>query len=231
MQKKDRNRFDLLARENVGKRMQLGFVQRFANTAVGIKALCHLVTMLARHQRQVLLEEQIVGVGPIDPSDFVDVAKSARRHQRRFGAGALQHRVDRDRRAVQKKASFRECGAGLGDAGFDALHHGPRGGQALAEKKPLICLIERRNIRESTPDIGGKAQTGEIGLWRVTRHLAAALPNVPRARLCWPTGLLMVRADCRTIAPRFSLANYLSYSKRSFYARPAEGHPIRRAWS
>ena len=107
MQKQDRDRFDLFAFENVGERMQLGLVQRLVDAAVGIEALRHFVTMPARHQRQMLLEEQVIGVGPIDAADLVDVAESARRHQRGLGAGALQHGVDGDRRAVEKQARLR----------------------------------------------------------------------------------------------------------------------------
>jgi hypothetical protein len=172
VQEQNRDRFDLLALESVGQRKKLGLVERLGDAAVGIKALRHFVAMPPRHQREMLLEEQIIGVGPIDAADLVDVAKAARRDQRGLGAGALQHGVDGDRGAVQEQAGIGKSGARLGDAIGDALDHRRRRRQALAEKKPLIGWIERRNVGEGAADIGGKAQTGATGWLRETPHVA-----------------------------------------------------------
>ena len=51
----------------------------------------------------MLAEEQVVGVGPVDAPDLVDVAEALGDQQRRLRAVALEQRVDRDRRAVQEQ--------------------------------------------------------------------------------------------------------------------------------
>ncbi len=102
-------------------------VERDQHLALGVHALRHLEAQVALDQRLVLLEEQIVGVGPVDAADLVDVAEAlASSAARSRGAGALQDGVDRDRRAVQEQlrrgeARCRPCATPLLDAGDEPL--------------------------------------------------------------------------------------------------------------
>ncbi len=63
----------------------------------------HLEAQRALDQRLVLLEEEIVGIGPVDAADLVDVAKALGDEQRGLGAGALEDGIDGDGRAVQEQ--------------------------------------------------------------------------------------------------------------------------------
>ena len=83
------------------------FVERRLDLAVGQHALLDLEAQRALDQRLVLLEEQIVGVRPVDAADLVDVAKAFGDEQRGLGAGALEDGVDGDGRAVQEQARAR----------------------------------------------------------------------------------------------------------------------------
>ena len=77
--------------------------------------------MIARHQRYVLGEKQIVRIWPIYSPDLVDVAEALRRNQRSRSAGPLQHRIDCDSGAVQEQRRLGEARLGLLDAGLYAL--------------------------------------------------------------------------------------------------------------
>ena len=57
---------------------------------------------MARHQRLVALEQQIIGFRPVAAADGVDVAGAFGDDQRRFGALALDQRIDRDGRAMDQ---------------------------------------------------------------------------------------------------------------------------------
>ena len=58
------------------QRRDLGVVERLVDLAVGQHALVHFEAQRPLDQRHVLLEEQIIGVRPIDAADLVDVAKA-----------------------------------------------------------------------------------------------------------------------------------------------------------
>ena len=76
MQQKDRDGFDIEPGELFPQRANLPLVERFERFALGEHPFVELEAHRAFYQRTVLLEEQVVGVGPVDPADFVDVAKS-----------------------------------------------------------------------------------------------------------------------------------------------------------
>jgi hypothetical protein len=93
-------RLDAERAEPPGERGQLGLVERTFHFAVRQHPLLDLEAKRALDQRHVFLEVEIIGVRPIDPPDLIDVTKALGDDERRAGAGALQDRVDRDRRAV-----------------------------------------------------------------------------------------------------------------------------------
>ena len=104
VEEQDRAGFDAELVELVAERRDLALVERRLDLAVGEHALLDLEAQRALDQRHVLLEEEIVGVGPVDAADLVDVAEALGDEQRGLGAGALQDGVDGDGRAVQEQA-------------------------------------------------------------------------------------------------------------------------------
>ena len=74
--------------------------------AVVADALRHFEDAVARNERNVLAEEEVERIGPVDAADFVDVAEAFGRDQRRACAFAFQDRVDRDGRPVDQKRNI-----------------------------------------------------------------------------------------------------------------------------
>src|SRR5689334_24024587 len=99
--------------QTLTERHDLVLVERPLDLAVREHALLHLEAQRPLDQRHMLAEEQVVGVGPVDAADLVDVAKALGDEERGPGAGALQDRVDRHRRAVQEQPCRAEVAAGL----------------------------------------------------------------------------------------------------------------------
>ena len=163
VEEQDRARLDAELIKPLAEPHDLGLLERRVDLAVGQHALACLEAQRPLDQRFVLLEEQIVGVRAVDAADLVDVAKTLRDQERGAGAGALQDRVDGDRRAVQEEACGRVVAARLGDAGADAVDQAHRGRQHLAEGERPRALVENRDIREGAPDIGRKADAGPGG--------------------------------------------------------------------
>ena len=137
-------------------------VERDQHLAVGAHALLHLEAQRALDQRHVLLEIEIVGVGPVDAADLVDVAEAVGGDQRGLGAGALQHGVDGDRRAVQEQVRRGVVAAGLLDAAADAVDQPLRRRQRLAEGQPPGLVVEHRDVGEGAADVGREAEVGAV---------------------------------------------------------------------
>ena len=158
----DRGGFDAELFELVAQRGEARLVERRDHLAVGAHALLDLEAQRALDQRLVLLEIEIVGVGPVDAADLVDVAEAFGRHQRGLRAGALQHGVDGDRRAVQEQARRRVVAAGLLDAARDAVDQPVRRRQRLAEGQPPGLVVEHRDVGEGAADVGGEPDVGAV---------------------------------------------------------------------
>ena len=90
---------DRLARDPA----HLLLVERDQHRALRVHPLHDLEAHVAVDQRRVLLEEQVVGLRPVDAADLVDVAEALRGQQRAARALALQDGVDGDRGAVQEQ--------------------------------------------------------------------------------------------------------------------------------
>jgi hypothetical protein len=134
------------------------FVQRLVRAAVGAQPLGHLEAQRALDQRLVLVEEQVVGVGPVHAADLVDVAEALGDQQRGIGARALQQRVDRDGRAVQEQVAVAQVDVGAVQGGLDAVDQRAVGGQRLAEQQLARGLVERGHVGEGAADVDGDAQ-------------------------------------------------------------------------
>ena len=121
VQKQDRHGLHAKLVDPACQRRDLPIVERTFDLARRQHALAHLETQRALHQGFVFLEEEVVGIGPVDPADLVDVAKALGGDQRGLGTGPLEDRVDRDRRAMQEQTGIRKPGAGFGDAALDPV--------------------------------------------------------------------------------------------------------------
>src|SRR5262245_32715395 len=146
--------------EPCAKRLDLILVERPLDLAVGEHALLDLEAQRPLDQRHVLAEEQVVGVGPVDAADLVDVAKALGDEERSLRARSLEDGVDRDRRAVQEQAGRAIIAAGLLDALVDAVDQPLRGRQGLAEGERAGTIVEHCNIGEGAADVGGEADVG-----------------------------------------------------------------------
>ncbi len=156
----DRAGLDPALLELGAERRDLRLVERLLDLAVGEHALVHLEPQRALDQRHVLLEEQIVGVRPVDAPDLVDVAEAFGDQQRGLRAGALQDGVDRHRRAVQEQPGRAIVAAGLLDPAVDAVDQPLRRRQRLAEAQRAGLVVEHRDVGEGAADIGGEAHLG-----------------------------------------------------------------------
>ncbi len=112
----DAERLELLAKSH-----DLVLVERPLDLAVCEHTLLHLEAQRPLDQRHMLPKEQVIGVGPVDAADLVDVAEALGDQQCGPGAGALQDGVDRHRRAMQEQPGRAELATGLFDALVDAV--------------------------------------------------------------------------------------------------------------
>ena len=106
----------------------------------------------------MFLEKQIVGIGPVDAADLINIAETVGDDQCRLGAGALQDRVDGEGGAVQEDTGVGKFRIGLGDSGLDAFHQCVGRRQRLAQPQPAGCRIKRRDIGKCAADIGSQPQ-------------------------------------------------------------------------
>ena len=83
--------------QHVAELLHLVVIERNLDFAVGQHALSDFEPQRPLHQGLVLLKEEVIGIGPVDAADLVDIAKAARDDQRGLCAGALQDGVDGER--------------------------------------------------------------------------------------------------------------------------------------
>ena len=158
VQEHHRHRRNALLRQVLGQSQHLGFFQGDVDLAGGQHALRDLKAQIALDQRRVLAVAQVEGVGPVDAPDLIDVAKAAGGDQRGWRAAALEHGVDRHRRAVQEEVSLREGHASFVQAGEDAVDQLAWGAQGFAQKQAPLAFVEGGDIGEGAADVGGGAQ-------------------------------------------------------------------------
>ena len=158
VEEEDGGGFDAAALKFVPERGDFGLVQRGVDLAVGQHALLDFESQRPLDQRNVFLKEQVVGVRPVDAADLVDVAKAFGDEQCGFGAGAFQHRIDRNSRAVQKQPRRAVITAGFGDACGNAFDQMRRRRQRLAESERAGFFVKHRDVGKSAADIRREPQ-------------------------------------------------------------------------
>ena len=186
VQEQDRHRLDIEPGEAFAERAHLVLVERGQRLALGQHPLVELEAHRALDQRAVLLEEQVVGIRPVDPADLVDVAEPLGDHQRGARAGAFQHGVDGDRRAVQEQRRVRERDARAVHPGGDAVHQMRRRRRRLAEPERAALGVEGGDVGERAADIGGEPEPA--GKFRL-RHVGSECEkSLARATIETPAG-------------------------------------------
>ena len=155
VQEADRDRLDAFRRERAAGVLEARAVELRVHLAGGEHALVDLAREPARHQRAVLVEQEVVGLRPVAAADDVDVAGAARDDQAGLGALALDQRVDGDGRAVDQLVDGGGLDAALAQAVDDALHELRRRGEALGLHERLRRLVEADEVGEGSADIDG----------------------------------------------------------------------------
>src|SRR5580698_3541241 len=108
---------------------------------------------MARDQRLVAVEEQIVGFRAVAAADDVHVASAARDDQSGLGALALDQRVDRCRRAVDQFTNDAGVETALADAVEDALRQFMGRCEALGLDETTDLVVKANKVGECPPDI------------------------------------------------------------------------------
>ena len=116
------------------------FVERRQHLARRVEPLVYFEAQIPRHQRHRPFEEQIVAFRPIAAADFINVAKPFGRDQPRARAFALEHGVDRHRRAMHEKARAGDIDIGALQTIVNAARQIVRRGQRLAAKYLPIVI-------------------------------------------------------------------------------------------
>ena len=138
-------------------------VQRLVHGAARQQALVHLMPRGPVHQRHVLAEEQVVGVGAVDAADLVDVAEALGHQERRPGTRALEQRVDGDGGTVEEQVRIAKGDTGTVQGVLDPVDELVVGGEGLAEAQLAGCLVEGGEVGEGPADVDGDAQPWEFG--------------------------------------------------------------------
>src|SRR4051794_4062860 len=138
------------------QRVERTGLERAYRAAVGRDALGRLEAKLARHQRGRIVRLQVEHLGTNLPPDLDQVAETFGDHQRDLAAAALDQRVRRNRGAVREPRDRAEIDAvpgQLAQARDDGLRRiGGRGGD-LVQDDAVVCVVERKEVREGAADI------------------------------------------------------------------------------
>ena len=124
--------------------------------ALCVDALRHFEGEAALDQRLRTVEEQIERLDAVAAPDRIDVAKSFGGDQRGARAFALQHRVDRHRRAVQHFGKCRHCRSPQAEAFRPRLRRIGRHGGCFRGHDPAVDAADQ--IGEGAANI----RTGNI---------------------------------------------------------------------
>ena len=155
MQEQDGDRLDALrSTASATARADLVLVERDQHLALRVHALADLEAQVALDQRLVLAEKQIVGFGPVDAADLVDVAEALRGEQR--AARAVRSRMVLIATVVpcRNSCAARNAAPALSTPVLDAVDQPRRRRQRLAELQLPGRLVERRDVGEGAADVG-----------------------------------------------------------------------------
>jgi hypothetical protein len=162
VQEANRDRLDTRILERPASLLDACLPEQRMHLARGQQALVGFQREAPRHQRPVLVEQKVIGLGAVAAADGVDIAGAAGDDQAGCGALALDQRIDGDGRAVDELVDRLGLEAALAQAIDDALNQVGRGGQALGLHEGAGRLVEPDEIRECSADVDGNDQHAEI---------------------------------------------------------------------
>src|SRR5262249_42301029 len=177
--------------------------------AVRVHALADLVAQVALDQWLVAAKEEIVGFRPIDAADLVDIAEALRGEERARRSRPLQNGVDRNGRAVKKKARGRELRAGLRHP-FST---------PVTSRAGVVSLFPRR----SSPVVSSKAATS-VKVPPTSAASRTRLDSIVLKRKLRQAGRRKRRYQRRPCAatPAISVAPAVAFARRSGITSPAK---------
>ena len=183
MHQTDRKRFDALADQPPHPFGRCVQIDRPEHRAIDFQPLVDFADMLARHQWLDFLDVVIRRIGQAQPSDLQQVTEAARHEQPRRRAGALQKRVQAERRAMHEIADRSGIDVVLVGKLGDPVEHRLRriawNGRRLERERLPGRLIHERQIGEGAADIDAQPVAGVS-----VRHSHDARP--PRSSLSDP---------------------------------------------
>ncbi len=152
VQEMDDERFATRRGEAFYRVAQRGFIERYDFLALGVHALGHFDSQLARHQR---LEPalQPVRMGPCAPAQFEHVAKAPGRDEARLRELALQERVGRGGGAVHEHRELRQRELRFFERGEHAERLVIGRGGNLGEPHFARGRLERDQVGERAADV------------------------------------------------------------------------------
>jgi hypothetical protein len=151
MQETHRHRLDAGRHQFARERLDARQIERCQDIAGCVHALAHLVGEIARDQRTRAVEMQVEGVGPVPAADRVDIAEAFGGDQCGVCAAALEHRVDRDGRAMQQFARRRDIAAGKFQRRRRAFGRVGGNGECLGRKDRAVVVADE--VGERAADI------------------------------------------------------------------------------
>ena len=161
VQKRNRHRLDADRRQLARQPLDIAFVERAQDAAVGQGALGHVETQVARHQWARVFQHQVVEVVAVLAPDLHRVAEARRSQQSGARAFALDHGVGDERGAVDDLGDLggRDAGAlqRLGQHGLDRLRGVVGRGEHLAHGKSAGTLLDHNQVGEGTANIHAHA--------------------------------------------------------------------------
>ena len=116
-------------------------------------ALRDLEDEVPRDERRGPPVLEVVHRVAIRPSDLVDVAESARRHDRDTRAGSREQRVDAERRAVDEEVEARELRARLREPRDHSAGRVRRNRLDLLVPEAVPVVAEQHDVRERSSDV------------------------------------------------------------------------------
>ena len=178
----DHDRLDALAAKGLGQCADVGLVKWLDDRPLVVDALGDLPPHIARDQGLVRAGEAIHLLSVAAP-EFQNVAKSLRRDERTARALALDHRVGRDRGAVQDDGELLRFDAGSRQCIDEALARIPRRRQNLDDAIDVGAVARECQIRERAPDVDANHARHAISpllqlLSRRPRFTTLPLPQV-----------------------------------------------------
>ena len=180
VEERDRHRLHVQPGDRLRQPVDLLRLRLGQHLAPAVHPLVHLEAQRAGDQRRGAAELDVERVGAVAARELERVAESLRRDQRRPGAGALQQRVDDQRRAVLDQQRAGEIDAGLGDAGHHPVDQVAIGGQSLGVDDLAPFHVEGGDVGKGAPGIDGDDQGhGTHGHARMVAGSGGAITGPP----------------------------------------------------